>query len=85
MLNRNKEVFMSFILVSLFGYEMSSRKTLVLKVWSPTCGTILGGAKNFRRWGLAGGSRTLSEFLVCLSLLPGHHEVNSPYHMLLVE
>jgi hypothetical protein len=22
---------------------------------------------------------------VCLSLLPGHHEVNSPYHMLLVE
>jgi hypothetical protein len=34
-------------------------KALVLKTWSPDAGIILDGSASFKRWGLAGGSRSL--------------------------
>jgi hypothetical protein len=56
-----------------------------LGAWFPAGGAILEGSGNFRRWGLAGGSRFLEvgpwEYLslisISLSLLPVCHEVNS--------
>jgi hypothetical protein len=52
---------------------------------SPAGGAILGGDRNFRRWGLARSSRSLGDELLKVipgsqfpspSLLPGHHGVN---------
>jgi hypothetical protein len=36
-----------------------SPQTPVLNAWSLAGGTILGGGGNFRRWGLAGRTRSL--------------------------
>jgi hypothetical protein len=46
-----------------FKYEMFPHRLLVLNAWSPAGGATLGGHGNFRRWGLAEGSRSLE---VCL-------------------
>lgn len=48
----------------------------VLKAWSSFGGTVLGGARNFRRWDLAQGSWLLGAFT---SL---YYEVICPEHKL---
>jgi hypothetical protein len=43
----------------MIWYEMYPQKAHVWKDWFPAGGAILGGSGNFRRWDLAGGSRSL--------------------------
>jgi hypothetical protein len=55
-LNSNFELIITF----WFEYEMSPTSACSnLNAWSPASSTILGGCGNLRRWGLAGGSRSL--------------------------
>jgi hypothetical protein len=64
-----------------------------LNSWFPGGGVILGGSGNFRRWGLAGGSRLLVSFMTLKIILvhsplsplpalwlPVHHEVKNLLH-----
>jgi hypothetical protein len=60
-----------------------------LNTWSLAGSTILGGYGNFRRWGLAGGSRLLGSGpwghlvlgpFLSLSLFPVCHRVSSYCH-----
>jgi hypothetical protein len=54
----------------------------VLTNWSPASDAILGGVGNFRRWGLAGGSRFLG-YLWMLYLFPDPFFILLPvYHKL---
>jgi hypothetical protein len=51
-------------------------KAHMLKAWSTAGGVILGGSRNFKRWGPAGGSRSLGGgislgTIPCHQLLPG--------------